>query len=128
MTIATPSKARTSSAPTKPTIVRVAGAIATQTATRAAATCSQKHMAQLSIGALPKYALTPALMFQQVRKESISARAQLAWLIRNARHRAVMQARAAVVPARTAAANGLSLLTRRPTCVMGSNATQILTA
>ena len=67
-------------------------------------------------------------MLQQVQKESISAKAQLAQLINNALHRAVMQERAAEVIARTAAANGLSLLTRRPTCVVGSHAPQILAA
>ena len=67
-------------------------------------------------------------MFQQVRKESTSAKAQLARLIRNALHRAAMPVRAAEVIARTAAANGLSLLTRRPTCVVVSHAPKILAA
>ena len=67
-------------------------------------------------------------MFPQVQKVNISAKAQLAQLIHNALHRAVMQARAAEVIARTAAANGLSLLTHRPTCVVGSHAPKILAA
>ena len=116
------------SAKTKPTIVRVAGAIPTRTATRAAATKNQKHMAEISFGALSPYALNLASMFQQVRKESISARVRLARLIRNALHRAVMQARAAEALARIAVVNGLSLSTRRPICVVESHAQQILTA